>query len=259
MKTNLSNLTFPTKLTVAGLVGCAVAIWIQWLSGDPSYPKFPPGPVFFIAVAAIVAFGARWWWTPLMGSMIALLVTSGWFARLPRQMQRLTHPGSIGHFAPGIFLGTLGMIIFLLLADVAGLVATVLNYGSRKDAMESSKIVLRSFGAIFVLMGVVVIATRLHADPYHNLMHMIWGALAIGASFLAGRAARLFCIGSGLFYLTLAALGLTIGDSAMGRAWQAGPMLLHTGDHVFHLVLGCVFLVFGFVSGRERHYQERPA
>ena len=259
MKTSLSSLTFPTKLTVAGLVACALAIWTQWLSGDPAYPKFPPGPVFFIAVAAIVAFAARWWWTPLMGSMIALLVTSGWFARLPRQTLRLTHPGSIGHFAPGIFLGTLGMIIFLILTDVAGLVATVLNYRSRKHAMESSKIVLRSFGAIFVLMGVLVIVSGLHADRYHNLMHMIWGALAIGASFLSGRAAKLFCIGSGIFYLTLAVLGLTIGDSAMGRAWQAGPMLLHTGDHVFHLVLGSVFLGFGFVSGHERRYQEKPA
>ena len=183
-----------------------------------------------------------------MGSMIALLVTSGWFARLPRHMQLLTHPGSIGHFAPGIFLGTLGMIVFLLLTDVAGLVATVLNYRSRKHATESSKIVLRSFGAIFVLMGVVVIVSGLHADRYHNLMHMIWGALALGASFLAVRAAKLFCIGSGIFYLTLAVLGLTIGDSAMGRAWQAGPMLLHTGDHIFHLVLGSIFLGFGLLS-----------
>jgi hypothetical protein len=259
MNTNLSNLTFPTKLTVAGLVGCAVAIWIQWLSGDPAYPKFPPGPVFFIAVAAIVTIAARWWWTPLLGSMIALLVTLGWFARFPTQMQRLTHPGSIGHFAPGIFLGTLGMIVFLLLTDVAGLVATVLNYRSRKHAMESSKILLRSFGVIFVLMGVVVIVSGLHADRYHNLMHMIWGALAIGASFLTARAARLFCVGSGIFYLTLAILGLTIGDSAMGRAWQAGPMLLHTGDHVFHLVLGLIVLGFGLVSGQERRYQEKPA
>ena len=259
MKMKLSNLTFPTKLTVAGLVGCAIAIWIQWLSGDPAYPRFPPGPVFFIAVAAIVAFGARWWWTPLMGSTIALLVTSGWFARLPRHIQLLTNPGSIGHFAPGIFLGTLGMIIFLLLTDMAGIVATALNYRSRKHAMESSRMVLRSFGVIFVLMGVVVIASGLHADRYHNLMHMIWGALALGASFLAGREARLFCIGSGIFYLTLAVLGLTIGDSAMERAWQAGPMLLHTGDHVFHLVLGSIFIGFGLMSGRERRYQEKPA
>lgn len=259
MKANLSNLTFPTKLTVTGLVACAFAIWIQWLSGDPSYPKFPPGPVFFIAVAAIVTVAARWWWTPLIGSAIALLVTSGWFARFPRQMQRLAHPGSIGHFAPGIFLGTLGMIIFLLLTDVAGLAATILNYRSQKHATEGSRIVLRSFGIIFVLMGVLVIATRLHADRYHNWMHMAWGALAFGMSFLAVRVTKLFFIGSGFFYLTLGILGWTIGDSAMGRAWHAGPMLLHAGDHVFHLVLGSIFLVLGLVSGRGHLYREEPA
>ena len=259
MKANLSNLSFATKLTVAGLAGCAFSIWIEWLSGDPSYPKFPPGPVFFIAVATILTFAARWWWTPLMGSLLALLVTSGWFARLPRNMQHLTHPGSTGHFAPGIFLGALLQIACLVLADVSGLVATVQNYRNRKHSAENSKMVLRFFGAIFVLMGVVVMASGLHSDRYHNWMHMIWGALALGASFMSVRAAKLFCIASGLFYLTLAILGLTLGDSAVGRAWQAGPMLLHTGDHIFHLVLGCIFLGFGFVSGRARHYQEEPA
>jgi len=259
MQTNLSGMTFPTRLTVAGLVACACAIWIQWLSGDPSYPKFPPGPVFFIAVAAVVAWARRWWWTPLMGSMIALLVTSGWLARIPKQMQRLTHPGSIGHFAPGIFLGTLGMILFLLVTDVAGVVATVLNYRSRDHVTESQKLVLRFFGAIFVGMGVLVIVTGLHADRYHNLMHMLWGALALAASFLTVRAAKLFCIGSGLFYMTLAVLGLTIGNSTMAGAWQAGPMLLHTGDHVFHLVLGSLFLGFGLIPGRQRRSQESPA
>ncbi|UWZ83630.1 DUF4383 domain-containing protein [Occallatibacter riparius] len=259
MKINLSNLTLPTKLTIAGLIGCALAIWVQWVSGDASYPKFPPGPVFFIAVAAIVAFAARWWWTPLMGSLIALLVTTGWFARLPRNMQHLTHPGSIGHFAPGIFLGMLAQILSLLLADVAGLVATVVNYRQREHGTDSPKMVLRFFGAIFVLMGVVVVASRLHSDRYHNMMHMVWGALAVGASFLSLKAAKLYCIGSGFFYLTLAVLGLSLGDSAAGKAWQAGPMLLHTGDHIFHLALGGVFFGFGLISGRERRYQEKPA
>ena len=201
MKSNLSNLTFPTKLTITGLVGCAVAIWMQWLSGDPAYPKFLPGPSSSSPLrqsSRLVRAGAD----PPMGSLIALLVTSGWFARLPRHIQLLTHPGSIGHFAPGIFLGTLGMIVFLLLTDVADLVATVLNYRTRKDTTDTSKVVLRFFGAIFVLMGVVVIASGLHADRYHNLMHIVWGTLALGASFLAGgEAAKLIRISSGIFYL----------------------------------------------------------
>lgn len=256
----LANLTFPTKLTIAGLIGCAVAIWIQWLSGDPAYPKFPPGPVFFIFVAAIITFASRWWWTPLIGSLLALLVTSGWFARIPQNMLRIAHPGSVGGFAPGIFLGSVGLILALLLTDVAGLAATVLNYRRREHVAGTSKMVLRFFGAIFVLMGVVVIATGLHSDRYHNLMHITWGALAVAASFLAVKFARLFCIGSGIFYVALSVLGLTLGDPATGRAWQAGPMLLHTGDHVFHLVLGLVFLGFGLASDREHGlFQVKPA
>ena len=33
------KLTFLTKLTAGGLVAVAIAIWGQWLSGDPNYPK----------------------------------------------------------------------------------------------------------------------------------------------------------------------------------------------------------------------------
>src|SRR5262247_838348 len=65
------NLTALTKLTVVGLAACAVAIWIQWLSGDPAYPKFPPGLVFFVVVAVFVALGSRWWWTPVLGALEA--------------------------------------------------------------------------------------------------------------------------------------------------------------------------------------------
>ena len=100
------KLTFLTKLTAGGLIALAIALWTQWLSGDPAYTSFPPGPVLFIGVAAIIIFGARWWWTPMMGSLIGLLVTSGWFARLPQAMLRLNHPNEVGKFATGIFIGS---------------------------------------------------------------------------------------------------------------------------------------------------------
>jgi Predicted membrane protein (DUF2306) len=124
------NLTAPTKLTVVGLAACAVAIWIQWLSGDPAYPKFPPGPVFFVVVAVIVALGSRWWWTPVLGALVALLTTLGWFSRLPAELLRLSHPAQVGNFATGIFIGTLLQLIALLVTDVAGLAATAQNYRS---------------------------------------------------------------------------------------------------------------------------------
>jgi hypothetical protein len=246
-----TKLTLFTKLTVGGLIAVAIAIWTQWLSGDPSYPKFPPGPVFFIAVAGIVVLGARWWWTPLMGALIALLVTSGWFVRLPGEILRLTHPGSVGKFAAGIFLGTILQITALVVTDIVGLIATVQNFRLRGTTSDIAKMVCRFFGGIFVLMGVLVIVGGAHTDKYHNLMHLTWGVLALGASFLGLAVAKRFCIGSGVFYLALAILGLLIGNPSMNRAWYLGPMLLHTGDHIFHLVLGSLFLGMGLVSGRE--------
>ena len=255
MKTKLTVLS---KLTVAGLIGVAVAIWMQWLSGDPAYTSFPPGPVIFIGIAAIIVLGARWWWTPLIGALIGLLVTSGWFVRLPAAILRLTHPGSVGKFAAGIWIGAILQIVALVVTDLAGLAATVQNFRRSSSTTDSAKMACRFFGGIFVLMGIMVIVGGVHADKYHNLMHLIWGALALGASFLGLSISKRFCIASGMFYLALAILGLLIGNPSMNRAWYFGPMLLHTGDHIFHLVLGSLFLGVGLMSGREwrpRHVQ----
>lgn len=247
MKTKLSVLT---KVTIAGLASVAAAIWMQWLSGDPAYRSFPPGPVFFLAVAAIVAVTARWWWTPLIAALIALFVTSGWFARLPTAVLRLTHPASVGGFGPGIFAGTLLLIVALLITDVAALAATVQNYRRMATAGESAKVACQIFGVGFVLMGLLMMGVGAHANKYHNLMHLVWGLLALAASFMGQKVAARFCIASGLFYLGLASLGLLLGNPLMGRAWSIGPMLLHTGDHIFHLVLGSIFLSVGLFSRR---------
>jgi hypothetical protein len=246
MKTKLPMLT---KLTVVGLVCVAVALWTQWLSGDPAYPEFPPGPVVFIAVAGILVMGARWWWTPLIGALVSLLVTSGWFVRLPAEILRLTHPGDVGRFAAGIWLGTILQITALVVTDIAGLAATVHNYRRMGATSDGAKMACRLFGGIFVLMGILVIAGGAHTNKYHNLMHLVWGALAVGASFLGSTVVKRFCVGSGVFYLSLAALGMLIGNPSMNRAWYLGPMLLHTGDHIFHLVLGIFFLSMGLFSG----------
>jgi hypothetical protein len=245
-----SKLTVLTKLTVVGLISVAVALWTQWLSGDPAYPKFPPGPVIFVAVAAIVAMGSRWWWTPLVGALVALLVTSGAFVRLPAEILRLTHPASVGKFAIGIFTGKLLQIAALLTTDIAGLAATIQNYRQMRKTSDSAKAVCRVFGGLLVFVGILAIVSGTRVDKYHNLMQLIWGILALIASFIGAKGAERFCIGSGIFYLALAILGLLIGNPSMNRAWSIGPMLLHTGDHILHFVLGSIFLGMGLLSGR---------
>ncbi|MFC5861605.1 DUF4383 domain-containing protein [Acidicapsa dinghuensis] len=247
----MTKFTMLTKITMAALVALAIALWIQWLSGDPSYPKFPPGPVIFLAIVGVMAWGRRWWWTPALGALIALLVTSGSFARMPAEIVRLTHPGSLGHFAAGIFVGKVLQLVALVVADVAGVAATIQNYRRRTTTGDGAQMACRFFGGIFVLMCALVMAGGI-GDRYHNLMHLVWGALALGVSFLGATASKRYCIGSGLFYLTLAMLGLVLGNSAMNRAWYFGPIMLHTGDDIFHLVLGSIFLAIGIFSGREQ-------
>lgn len=119
------------RLTAAGLTAGAIAIWMQAFSGDPAYPKVPPGPIIFVVIAAIILLAARWWWTPLLGAIVSLMTTAGWFVRLQPEMLRLTHPSAVGTFAAGIFIGTLLQIVMLLITDVAGIAATVENYRLR--------------------------------------------------------------------------------------------------------------------------------
>ncbi len=124
------------------------------------------------------------------------------------------------------------------------------NFRRAESLPDSARMACRFFGGIFVVMGVLVAAGGF-GDKYHNLMHLVWGVLALAAGFLGTTVARRFCIASGAFYLTLAALGLMIGNPSMSRAWYLGPMLLHTGDHIFHLVLSSIFLAMGLFSGRQ--------
>jgi hypothetical protein len=50
---------------------------------------------------------------------------------------------------------------------------------------------------------------------------------------------------------------MLFGNPALNRAWYFGPMMLRTGDHIFHLVLGSIFLALGLVSGRQ--WVRRPS
>ena len=125
------SLSPAVRLTIAGLVGNAVGIWIQALSGAASYaayPIMPPGPIILVIVAIVVAALRRWWWTPLLGGLLSAWISVGAIV-LPETAQRLGNPAAVGEF-----LGTVLQVVSLALATVAGIVATVQNFLRRRTA-----------------------------------------------------------------------------------------------------------------------------
>src|SRR5436305_1196507 len=111
--------------------------------------------------------------------------------------------------------------------------------------------VCRILGAIFVGIGLIVIVRGGQVDPYHNLLHVATGAVALYFGFVGTPSgARAFCLGFGAAYLALGALGMVLGDPLMDRLWHPGPLSLNTADHVFHMVLGTVFLASGLLTRR---------
>jgi hypothetical protein len=232
--TVVRDLSFAAKLTVLGLSANASGIWIQAFSGAPEYPRIPPGPIVLVVVAAAIVLGTtRWGWLPLIGGLLSLQITVGAFVT-PYTANRLANPAAVGPF-----IGTLIQIAGLATADVAGLVAGLQQYGG-----AMARAVCKIAGVLFVVVGLVVFWRGSAEDTYHNLLHLGTGVGALGCGFAgSASAARRFCAAFGAFYFALGVLGLITGNPAADRMWHVGPLHLTTGDHLFHIVLGSLFLV----------------
>jgi hypothetical protein len=143
-----------------------------------------------------------------------------------------------------VFAGTVMQMLALVVAIVAGIIATAEGYRHR-----TSMVVCRILGGLFVVMGLVVIARGGSVDPYHNLLHIATGLIGLYLGFFSPLAgATAFCLGSGAFYLALGTLGLVLGDASMDRMWGIGPLHLDIADHGFHLVLGTILTMSGLVT-----------
>jgi hypothetical protein len=125
------SLSPAAKITIIGLVGAAIGIWIQSVSGVPDYPsRFPPGPIILVLLAVAVVLGSRWWWTPIFGAALSLLITVGAFV-LPGTRNRLSDPSEVAAFT-----GTLIQMIGLVLGLAGGIVATIQNYLRRTSVLR---------------------------------------------------------------------------------------------------------------------------
>jgi len=113
-----------------------------------------------------------------------------------------------------------------------------------------AKTVCKVLGLVFVIVGICgfVAPTLLgaHLSPSHNAVHLVSGAIALylGFSGSAG-AARTFCLVFGIVYLLLGVVGWFMGNGPE-HMFEVGTLLmLGTVDHIFHILLGVVFLAGG--------------
>jgi hypothetical protein len=112
------------KLNVAGLVAAAAGIVIQIASGA-DYPTVPPGLIILLAAAGLVALGARWRWTTIVGVVVpTFLLAGGAIAQQARD--QLGDPGRVG-----VFVGTVVQLLAMAVALVAGLAAAWQRYRHR--------------------------------------------------------------------------------------------------------------------------------
>lgn len=119
-------------------------------------------------------------------------------------------------------------------------------------------------GIVFLLVGIVGFVAPgvggFHLSTAHNLIHIISGAVSLYFG-LAGTlsAARLFCIIFGVVYGLLGVAGFVLGKSdtpsmpgmaADDRLFKVlpGTLELGTSDHTFHILLGIIFLIAGFLT-----------
>ena len=117
-----SSLPPASKLTVAALLVAAAGFVIQIVSGV-DVPTVPPGLVIMLVAAGLVAF-LPWRWIPVVGAAVGLFLLVGFFAS--GAVGSLLDPSRLG-----VSIGAWVQFLAVIVAVVAGIFATVQNYGGR--------------------------------------------------------------------------------------------------------------------------------
>jgi hypothetical protein len=116
------SLSPASKLTVAVLLVAAAGFVIQIVSGV-DVPTVPPGLVILLVAAGLVAF-LPWRWIPVVGAAVGLFLLVGFFAS--GAVGSLLDPSRLG-----VLVGAWVQFLAVIVAVVAGIVATVQNYRGR--------------------------------------------------------------------------------------------------------------------------------
>jgi hypothetical protein len=92
----------------------------------------------------------------------------------------------------------------------------------------------------------------LDVNAWHNIVHLVTGALGLLA---LGYAARTYALGLGLVYIVVAIWGFIIGSHES----ILGFIPINTEDNVLHLALGVLGLAAGAATPAEAVSTRAPA
>jgi hypothetical protein len=238
------------KTAAAALLVAAFGVMIQ-MAGGADYPAIPP--VFFLLLvpAALVMFG-RWWWTPLPVLLVGAFLTFGTFAS--GEARRLIDSNAVD--AAGLWLQLLAVVV----ATIVGARMAIRSYqsGDVGGFIKRTRAVLakRTCQVLGVLFSVVSLIGFVIAEEdfgmYHNVLHAVTGAAAATAGF-AGTVPQASIAGAGLgaVYLVLGLGGMVFGEPGTG-AWNMGLFTVSWGDHVFHTLVGLLFVAGALFTDRSQ-------
>ena len=107
----------PRRINIGALLVAAAGVFVIFLSAPDLFPAVPPGVIILAVAAAIIAF-VPGRWMPIVGVLIALMITIGGIAS-GNTIDILN-----GEENPGAILGTVIQYPALITAIAAGVMAT---------------------------------------------------------------------------------------------------------------------------------------
>jgi hypothetical protein len=120
-----NSLSSSSKVTIAALLVAALGFAIQIVFGI-EVPTVPPGLVIMLVAAAAVGL-LPWRWAPVVGMAVGLFLLVGFFAS-----------GAVGNLLDpsrfGVLVGAWIQFLSVIVAVVAGTVATIQNYRTSSRA-----------------------------------------------------------------------------------------------------------------------------
>jgi len=117
------------------------------------------------------------------------------------------------------------------------------------------------FGAVLVIAGIIgffyssdfaapgkvsPVLGILDVNGWHNVVHIVTGALGLAAYAAGAYAARTYALALGAIYIVVAIWGFIVGDGGA----ILGFLPVNTEDNVLHLIIGLVGLAAGAAPTR---------